>query len=96
MTHKLCSFFKSNSILICTVRLTIDAARPKAAALNLFHIGPGLQRALETYNLSAAKPLTLALAIADFNIFIKYSFGLLFKCSKMLCATNSIFAANKI
>jgi hypothetical protein len=62
----------------------MGAARPKAAALNLFHVGPGLQIILDIYNCSALKPLTLAFARADLSNFIRYSFGRLFKVNSML------------
>ena len=78
------------------MNVALQLMRPaKSSALNLFHIGPGLQRALEIYNLSAVKPFILALAVADFNIFIKYSFDLLFTCKDALSG-NHIFAADNI
>jgi hypothetical protein len=67
----------------------MDAALPKAAALYLFQVGPGLQISLDINNCSGLKPLTLALARADFNNFIKYSFGRLFKADSILSAVNT-------
>jgi hypothetical protein len=74
---------------MCDVLRNIGAALPNAAALNLFQLGPTSTIALETYSWSILNPLVLALAIADFNILISGSFGLLLMVKSMLCASTA-------
>ena len=82
---------RSSSILIWLVRLSIFDARPKAAALNLFHIGPASALILEIYSCSGEKPLTLALAAADFKTFWIYPLARLPMLNRIPSASITLF-----